>query len=98
MQAKSHNNQPERKARVNSLWLQGEDPQSKENLTKSLLGGTFVLDKLYKICYNRSVELKKVNKTDYDSPSWAHKQAHLNGQLEELELILSLINPNHNDK
>lgn len=29
--------------------------------------------------------------TDYDNPSWAHKQAHINGRLDEIDRILLLI-------
>lgn len=32
-----------------------------------------------------------VQETDYDSPSWSHKQAHLNGKIEALTLVLSLL-------
>lgn len=74
-----------------TLWFRNTPPEEVEKLKEILKSGSLLLDKLYEICYNRSIELKKVSKPDYDNPSWSHKQAHLNGQLEELELILKLI-------
>lgn len=32
-----------------------------------------------------------IREADYDSPSWSHKQAHQNGKLEGLDLVLSLL-------
>lgn len=50
-----------------------------------------VLDILQEIVYNMSiVESKSVN-TDYDSPSWAFKQAHSNGKLDAYREVISLL-------
>lgn len=63
-------------------------------------------DEQYKVLYPESkrfrqllakvleAELKnaeEVNESDYDSPSWAHKQAHINGRKETIKGILKLI-------
>ncbi len=34
---------------------------------------------------------------DYDSPSWAHKQADINGQIRSLNLVLDLLGHNTKD-
>lgn len=60
-----------------------------EKLKKSIIGSKLVLDKLIEICYNIKKSLDHTS-YDYDCPSWAYKQAHINGQKEMLERIISL--------
>lgn len=45
--------------------------------------------RLREILNQRKNELTR--HTDYDNPSWSHKQAHINGQLSEINQILNLI-------
>jgi hypothetical protein len=76
---------------VNLDWVKDiRDPVEKENFKKFLLGNEKLLDKLSKIVHNyiRESEYKT---TDYDSASWAYKQAHANGEKAAFEKILKLL-------
>ena len=68
--------------------LRGEE---RENFKLSILSSKIVLDKLTEIVYNMYRKEESVVSTDYDSPSWSHKQAHTNGKREALLKILELI-------
>lgn len=57
-----------------------------------VLGSHKVLDRLQEICYNSITSEEKVKAVDYDSPSWSHKQAHLNGRIEAYREIVELLN------
>lgn len=79
--------------RISSAWtsgLKGRDKQEMEELVKT---STILLDRLSKILYNMQESKRKTVLADYDTPSWSHKQAHLNGELEvlrELQEILTI--------
>lgn len=74
---------------VKTEWLRGLSPQEQDRFKNNVLSSKIVLDKLIEICYNIHKSLDKVS-YDYDSPAWAYKQAHVNGQKEMLEKIISL--------
>ncbi len=57
---------------------------------QSVVDSKIVLDKLKLICYNMLLESEKSTKTDYDSPSWAFKQADRNGYKRALEKVIEL--------
>lgn len=77
---------------MNLKWLDHlKDPKEREDFKKYVLNSRPVLDKLSKIVYNMSIERGKVSESDYDSASWAYKQAHKNGFNEALEKIQSLL-------
>lgn len=57
-----------------------------------------VLDRAASIVYNMSIVESRTKSTDYDSPSWSHKQAHLNGRLEALREIASLLKVSDKDQ
>ena len=40
--------------------------------------------------------LLRTRTIDYDNPSWSHKQAHINGKLDQIEQLLTLIG-NHKE-
>lgn len=50
-----------------------------------------VLDFLDEILYNMSIDEVKSSLTDYDCPSWAYKQAHINGTIAAIDKIRTLI-------
>jgi len=72
-------------------WFKGLQPQEAESMKKNVLGSKIVLDKLVEICYNRSQALKSVRMVDYDSPSWANKQAHINGYTQALDDLVEIL-------
>lgn len=51
----------------------------------------FILDIAREIVYNMSIETQKTSESDYDSPSWSHKQAHLNGKQEAYREIMAIL-------
>jgi hypothetical protein len=72
-------------------WFKGLQPPEVEAMKKSVFGSKIVLDKLIEICYNRSQALKSVRESDYDSPSWAFKQAHKNGYTQALDDLVEIL-------
>ena len=79
--------------RINTAWY-AHEPSEAENIKKIVLGSKNLLDIVSKLCYNRLNDLNKITSSDYDSPSWAYKQSHINGQKEELERLIKLITIN----
>ena len=76
---------------MKTVWLDQTKGEERENLKNYILSNKKLLDILTKICYNiyREVEKESFN---YDSASWAYKQAHINGQKEMLSKIIDLCN------
>lgn len=68
-----------------------KDPKDRENFKQMVLGSNKVLDRLREICYNSVNSDDKIKETDYDSPSWSHKQAHKNGKIEAYREIIALL-------
>ena len=85
------NNPQPQASRLKTEWFKDLPPSEQENFKKIVLGSKKVLDKLSQIVYNRSIIGDRVATADYDSPSWSHKQAHLNGKLEAYREIIELI-------
>ena len=68
-------------------------PKDKQQERKQLVeANKFILDILSEIVYNMGITEERVVVSDYDSPSWSHKQADRNGYLRALRDIESLIN------
>jgi len=68
---------------MKTKWLQHlKTQEEREEFKKLLHNSRNVLDKLAEIVYNNTIEVKK---PDYDCPSWAHKQAHINGYNEAIK-------------
>jgi len=40
---------------------------------------------------HRIDKLQEPKEVDYDSPSWAHKQAHINGKIEAYQDVLRML-------
>jgi Mg2+ and Co2+ transporter CorA len=79
-----------------TIWFQGiKDATSKKSLEQRLYSSNkdVVLVKLKKIiAQKREALLKKQTRIDsYETPSWSHIQAHINGQLETLEQLEDLL-------
>lgn len=79
---------------INNAWIRdAKTEEDRQKVYAEVVNNHFLLDKLRKICYTISIELEEVSFRDYDCPSWSHKQAHRNGQLEiirRLEKILEV--------
>lgn len=72
-------------------WFKDLPVSEQENFKQIVLGSKKVLDKLAEIVYNRGIIEDRVTTDHYDSPSWSHKQAHLNGKREAYKEIIDLI-------
>lgn len=75
---------------MNLAWLESVKGEERERLREYLVGNQKVLDILVEIVYNKVRETENVSLQDYDSPSWAYKQAHRNGQLDALKWVTKL--------
>jgi len=72
-------------------WFGNLKGEERENFKLSILSSKIVLDKLQEIVYNMYRKEESISDSDYDSPSWSHKQAHTNGKRQALKQILDLI-------
>ena len=78
--------------RLKLEWLKDlKTDKEREEFKQYVLSSQKVLDKLREIVYNMSINEEKVKTIDYDSPSWSHKQAHLNGKQEVYRTLLDLL-------
>lgn len=78
--------------KIKDIWLKGaKTPQEREEIRNLLLGEQKVLDKLREILYNMQVSKDGSVLHDYDTPSWSHKQAHLNGENAMLKKIIDIV-------
>ena len=73
-------------------WIKHLPPQEKDNFETTLRNSTIVLDRLREILFEhlRSIETKEYSETSYENPSWACKQAFLNGRKAELTKLIKL--------
>jgi len=81
-------------SRLNLTWtkhLQNED--QKEQFELVLRNSTHVLGRLKAILKEELIALegKETSIADFDSPSWAFKQAYLNGDRARLKKVLNLL-------
>ena len=73
-------------------WLAGlKTEKDREEIKEILKNSTFALDKLSKICYNIRIEKIKTKSSDFDDPNWALKRAYLDGQISQLDELISLL-------
>lgn len=72
-------------------WFSNLPKAEQDDFKKSLLSSKKTLDRLLEICYNSIKDGESSKLTDYDSPSWSHKQAHLNGYAAAYREIIQLI-------
>ncbi len=74
---------------MKAVWLGNTTGEERENLKEYILHNKKVLDILSEILYNmyRDTEKQEFN---YDTPSWAYQQAHLNGKKQTIKQILEI--------
>lgn len=77
--------------KVNTAWTQGLSASEKADMEALVKGNTILLDRLTKILYNMQTKRVATVLGDYDTPSWSHKQAHLNGELNVIERLLEIV-------
>lgn len=77
---------------MNIAWFRDLPKDEQKEFKELVLGSQKVLDKLRKICYNRlEMLVEKVSDKDYQNAAWPYLQAHKNGQIEELRLLLDIL-------
>lgn len=73
-------------------WFVGlVDEEQKKELEDYLRNSSRAFDQLKFMLQKRYDTRSSGKVTDYDSPSWANRQAHLNGYLEAIEEIFKLL-------
>lgn len=77
--------------KIDERWFAGIPSEEREKFKVEVLNSKKVLDKLGKILYNMEESLRSVKERDYDSASWSHKQAHLNGESDMVRRVIELI-------
>lgn len=78
--------------KVKDVWLKGaKTPQERDEIRNLLVSDTILLDKLREILYNMQVSKEASVLGDYDTPSWSHKQAHLNGEAAMLRKVIDIV-------
>jgi len=75
---------------INSKWSSNLKGKDKENLDSAVKNSSMLLDRLTEIVQQQIQTLECPTKADYDSSSWAYKQADRNGQLRAYRDILTL--------
>lgn len=73
---------------MQTKWFQDLPKPEQDRFKQEVLNSKKVLDKLKELCYNLRVESKS---TDYDSPSWAFKQADQNGYNRALDDVIKIL-------
>lgn len=76
---------------ISVQWFSNLPKSEQDEFKKSLLGCKKTLDRLSEMCYNSIKDGESSKLTDYDSPSWSHKQAHLNGYVQAYKEFIQLI-------
>jgi hypothetical protein len=76
---------------VNTQLLAGISGEELDKFKKEVYNSKNVLDKCIQILYNIKESKGEVRELDYDTPSWAFKQAHLNGEMEGLQKAIELL-------
>lgn len=79
------------KLKLKSVWFEGLNASEKEEMQKNVENSEKVLDKLVKILYNIQERTRDSVLVDYDTPSWSHKQAHINGEIAMLKKIIDIV-------
>ena len=68
-----------------------KNEQERIELTQTINNSRYILDLLERIIRDEITEEEKTKLDDYNSPSWAYRQADRNGALRVLRQILTLI-------
>lgn len=77
---------------LNLRWVKGVSKDRVEGLEKIIRNSHIVLSRLKEIIEEDLKDLNKHTEADYESSSWAYKQAHENGKREYARQMLSLLN------
>ena len=76
---------------MSSRLLREVPKEDHTSFRKELAAGNRIVTALVAALEREIVELAKTSAADYDTPSWSHKQAHLNGKLDSLKHVTSML-------
>lgn len=82
---------------VNEELLKGLKGPDREEFKTLIVNNKKLLDKVVEILYNRGEGKRDTVLSDYDTPSWSHKQAHLNGEIAALKKMVELLTVQERD-
>ncbi len=74
---------------MKTIWFMDLPKDEQDGFKREIKSAKNVLDKLEQIVQNRIKEIVITN--DYDSPSWAYKQADRNGYNRALTEIINIL-------
>ena len=64
--------------------------EERKNFADYVRNSKDLLDRLQDLCYNYIQDAEKSSSNDYDSPSWAYKQADKVGYIRAMKQIIEL--------
>lgn len=76
---------------MKTQWFSDLPKADQDNFKNMVLGSKIVLDKAKKIVYNMITAGELTSLSDYDSPSWAYRQADKNGYNRAMKEVMSLL-------
>lgn len=74
-----------------SKWFIQTPPEEVDALKAQLIGDKKTLDKLKEMLYNMVESDRDVKYSDYDTPSWSHKEAHRHGRIDALCELIKIV-------
>lgn len=74
-----------------------KDPESKSKFEKTIIASVEVLDRLKEVIKEKedALDRSETNISVYDTPSWAERQAHKNGNREAFAFLKKLVDLDH---
>jgi len=78
---------------MKTVWTQGLEGDAKQDIVSAFKAGTLIRERLSKMLEaKRSTAMKaRTNIDDYESPSWAFKQADVVGYSRAIQEIINLL-------
>lgn len=83
---------------LQNKWFLGIPESEKESLSELIRNSTILLGQLTKVIEAEIEQNDSLSAADYDSPSWAYRQADRNGALRVLRNLLKLTKPKDHNK
>lgn len=82
-----------RPAGMSLEWTTGMTPAEKDAFEKLLRSSPRIVSRLKQICeqWEQAILSQQCKPDSYDTPSWAYKQAHLNGELSRIRKFKDLL-------
>lgn len=72
-------------------YFKATDEEARTKVKASLKSAKLILDAAIELLNQQKAAMERPRLEDYDSPSWSHKQAHINGELAMLNKVTALL-------